>query len=283
MPRIATRRSRSSTPGTIRRSGPRTRGRCARVFHVVTVHETTAAFTGQRRARDDRRADDRRVRRRQRRHRDRLPARRRHPAVERRRVPGGEVRRRPTAAPAPRTPTCSPPRRSRATSARATRRTSTTRTARCSDATARRRTARSCRCTGASTTASASSATAACPGDAGRVRRRAVHVQRPRGRRRGARVPRVPDALLRGVPGGERVREHGAEPGLAVPRRRRPRRSLPHHDRHAAAVPGWHRARTATTSASERRAAGRRAVCRSRRPGRTARLRDRRGSPRRTR
>lgn len=70
--------------------------------------------------------------------------------------------------------------------------------------------------------------------DTGCMRGRDVHLSRPRGRRRGAQLPPDVHALLRRVPGGQRLREHGAEPELAVPRRRRAHRTLPHDRRHAA-------------------------------------------------
>ena len=63
------------------------------------------------------------------------------------------------------------------------------------------------------------------PRHASGVRRRDVHVPRPRGRRE-VRFPRFPDALLRRVPGRQRLREHRAQSCVALPRRRGAKRAL---------------------------------------------------------
>ncbi len=75
------------------------------------------------------------------------------------------------------------------------------------------------------------------PGPAGRLHRTPHHLPRPRGRRRGAPVPAAPHALLRRVPGRQRLREPGPQSRLALPRRRRPQGPLPHDRGHPAGLP----------------------------------------------
>ncbi len=187
---------------------------------------------------DDSGADHRGVLRRQRRHRHRIPARRRHPAIQRQRVPHRALHRPVHLRSGHRQPRHAQRRRDHGRHGDVRRP---------QHRSPQRRTLRRRRvpgllpdhehALGRQRPGDGRVRRGRLPRDPGGLQRRDLHLPRPRGGGRGAAVPLLPHALLRGVPGGQRLREHRPQPGLAVPRRRRPSRTLPDHHRHAARLP----------------------------------------------